>query len=111
MDVLRSFTAVSNGLELQAKRCVIGDPLKDVHIKLCEGDFCLLVDLASDERMQRCQHTDLHAVIRLYEYTGEEQTAVFGYFSREYTFTLSPFEIKTLKFDGKDWIDIMITEK
>lgn len=49
-------------------------------------------------------------IIRLVELEGKEKNIDIKYFENEFSVSLSPYEIKTVKINGNTLIDVYITE-
>ena len=49
-------------------------------------------------------------IIRLYENAGQAQTISLKRFGQSYDISLSPYEIKTLKYENECWTEVYLTE-
>ncbi len=49
-------------------------------------------------------------IVRLYEYAGKPQNVRLERFGKVYDFSMNAYEIKTLKFDGENVTEVLITE-
>lgn len=58
---------------------------------------------------KECENSD-NEIIRLYENAGKTQNALLKYFGKAYDVSLSPYEIKTLKFENDRWTEVYLTE-
>ena len=59
--------------------------------------------------IKECE-SDESVILRLYEHAGKAQNVCLNLFGFRYEIPVRPFEIKTVRLDGKRWSDVFITE-